>query len=70
MPIYEYACVDCETRFEKLVRDAAPVACPSCQGGRVNRLLSLVAVGAAQGAAASPMGGGGGGCCGGGCGCR
>jgi putative FmdB family regulatory protein len=72
MPIYEYACVDCETHFEKLVRDAAPVACPACQGGRVNRLLSLVAVGAGHGAAAaaSPMSGGGGGCCGGGCGCR
>jgi len=33
MPIFEYACEDCGTRFEKLVRRAAEVAevdCPSC----------------------------------------
>ena len=31
MPIYEYACDDCGTKFEKLVRRSADgVACPSC----------------------------------------
>jgi putative FmdB family regulatory protein len=33
MPIYEYLCDDCGTKFEKLVRrsaDADSVACPSC----------------------------------------
>ncbi len=33
MPIYEYACDDCGTKFEKLVRrtaDADAIACPSC----------------------------------------
>jgi len=33
MPIYEYQCQDCSTKFEKLVRraaDAAEVDCPSC----------------------------------------
>ena len=33
MPIYEYKCEDCGTKFEKLVRrsaDAAEVECPSC----------------------------------------
>lgn len=33
MPIYEYKCQKCETRFEKLVRGAADqdhLSCPSC----------------------------------------
>jgi putative FmdB family regulatory protein len=33
MPIYEYLCQDCGTKFEKLVRrvaDAPETACPSC----------------------------------------
>jgi putative FmdB family regulatory protein len=31
MPIYEYACEDCGSKFEKLVRRAADkVECPSC----------------------------------------
>lgn len=33
MPIYEYACDDCGTKFEKLVRrstEAQPVNCPAC----------------------------------------
>lgn len=33
MPIYEYKCEKCETRFEKLVRRAADeneLACPQC----------------------------------------
>ena len=33
MPIYEYLCQDCGTKFEKLVRrsaDASETQCPSC----------------------------------------
>ena len=33
MPIYEYLCQDCGTKFEKLVRrtaDASETECPSC----------------------------------------
>jgi putative FmdB family regulatory protein len=33
MPIYEYLCQDCGTKFEKLVRrsaDAPKTECPSC----------------------------------------
>jgi putative FmdB family regulatory protein len=33
MPIFEYSCGDCGTRFEQLVRraaDAGSVRCPSC----------------------------------------
>jgi putative FmdB family regulatory protein len=30
MPIFEYLCEDCGTKFEKLVRNGDAVACPSC----------------------------------------
>ncbi|MBM3724756.1 MAG: zinc ribbon domain-containing protein [Acidobacteria bacterium] len=30
MPIFEYQCEDCGTKFEKLVRGGTAVACPSC----------------------------------------
>jgi len=32
MPIFEYLCEDCGTKFEKLVRNggASELACPSC----------------------------------------
>ncbi|MBI4889725.1 MAG: zinc ribbon domain-containing protein [Acidobacteria bacterium] len=33
MPIYEYSCQDCGTRFEKLIRrdsDLDSLSCPSC----------------------------------------
>ena len=30
MPIFEYLCDDCGTRFEKLVRNGDRVLCPSC----------------------------------------
>jgi putative FmdB family regulatory protein len=70
MPIYEYACAECETHFEKLVHGAAAVACPQCQSPRVNRLLSLVGVRTQGAGAPAPASGGPGGCCGGGCGCR
>jgi putative FmdB family regulatory protein len=30
MPIFEYKCEDCGTKFEKLVRNGASVECPSC----------------------------------------
>jgi putative FmdB family regulatory protein len=43
MPIYEYLCEDCGTKFEKLMRStAAPsgVECPSCGESHVERQLS------------------------------
>jgi putative FmdB family regulatory protein len=30
MPIFEYACKDCGTSFEKLIRHNTAVECPSC----------------------------------------
>ena len=73
MPLYEYRCSTCSSKFEKYVRAwGDPVACPGC-GGDVEKLVSRFAMtsGASGGATidAAPETGGGGSCCGGGCGC-
>ena len=70
MPIYEYACMECESHFEELVRTAEQaVVCPECGAGNVLKQLSTFAV---IGASSQPSFGqtaAGGGCCGGSCGC-
>jgi putative FmdB family regulatory protein len=54
MPIYEYLCEDCGTKFEKLVRrmngtkngassEAADVECPSCGQKHLKQELSTFA---------------------------
>ena len=46
MPIYEYKCDDCGTRFEKLVRrtsDAPGIECPSCGEKHLTQELSTFA---------------------------
>ncbi len=64
MPIYEYRCSDCETRFEKLVRasDTDGPRCPSCGAAHLEQELSAFAAhsGATRGAQAAPMMSGGG----------
>jgi putative FmdB family regulatory protein len=73
MPIYEYACDDCGTRFEKLLRrttEASEVRCPSCGQDHLTTQYSTFAAhnsGSKTAAAPSaceamPSGG----CCGGG----
>ena len=45
MPIYEYACMECEEHFEELVRSAEQVVtCPSCGAAKVVKQLSSFAV--------------------------
>ena len=45
MPIYEYACMECESHFEELVRNAEQaVACPECGAGNVLKQLSSFSV--------------------------
>ena len=45
MPLYEYKCTGCGHEFEVLILKASqPVACPSCAGAPVERLLSMFAV--------------------------
>jgi len=46
MPIYEYQCQDCNTKFEKLVRraaESADVDCPSCGQKHVSQQYSTFA---------------------------
>jgi putative FmdB family regulatory protein len=45
MPIYEYECRRCRSRFEFLVIPSSPVAsCPSCGKKDLKQLISLCAV--------------------------
>ncbi len=46
MPIYEYRCQDCGTKFEKLIRrasDAPELVCPSCGEKRLQQEFSTFA---------------------------
>ena len=44
MPIYEYECVLCGERFDKLIRSISKmppeIVCPACQSTDVQRLIS------------------------------
>jgi putative FmdB family regulatory protein len=72
MPIYEYACSGCGSRFEKLVRRfSEEVSCPGCRSASVEKQLSVFAVGAPSASTAAsacgvPEAGCGAGACGGG----
>ena len=74
MPIYEFACADCEHRFDVFggfaSRDAAQV-CPSCEGTRTRALFSTFAITGAASIGEPVVQSGGGGCggCAGGCSC-
>lgn len=52
MPLYEYVCQDCESRFDALraMSDAdAPIPCPDCGSERVRRAISLFCAIGAEG---------------------
>lgn len=75
MPLYEYACLDCNDRFEELrpaAKADATVPCSTCGSSRVKRLLSVFATRpSSSGAAPTAVMSGGGGCaCGGHCSCH
>jgi putative FmdB family regulatory protein len=58
MPIFEYQCRKCGTRFEKRVNSAeAAATCKQCGSARVEKLLSVFAVaGASRSTAAEESG--------------
>ncbi|HKT47882.1 MAG TPA: zinc ribbon domain-containing protein [Candidatus Acidoferrales bacterium] len=72
MPIYEYICDECDTRFEKIViNKQQEIACPKCASRKATIQLSVFSSVAANGSSTpSSSSGGGGSCCGGGCGCH
>lgn len=46
MPLYEFVCVHCKTRFRKLVgvvANATPLQCPKCASAEVNQRISRFA---------------------------
>jgi len=65
MPIFEYRCKECSTRFETLVlRSDEKVECPNCHGSELSKLISAHAIGAAKSSeSACASGGCGGGSC-------
>jgi putative FmdB family regulatory protein len=74
MPIYEYLCDDCDTRFERIViNKQQEISCPKCASKKATIQLSVFATanGSSNGSSAKlPSSSSGGGCCGGGCGCH
>ena len=71
MPIYEYQCSRCHSRFEQLLLSVQEsVACPQCESNEVKRQLSVFSSPGDRGEAASEGGGGGCGCSPATCGCR
>jgi putative FmdB family regulatory protein len=44
VPIFEYRCRECQSRFETIVRGRATPECPSCGSVRLEKLLSTFAV--------------------------
>lgn len=54
MPIYEYICDDCQTRYEKLVRlNGDAIACPKCGSARHALQLSVFSAGRSNGSSKS-----------------
>ncbi len=60
MPVYEYRCKSCESRFDALrpiAQADAPVPCPTCAATETMRLLSVFAAQVKSGKS-SEIGGG------------
>ena len=56
MPIFEYTCEKCQTRFERLVKSAAAECqspCPKCGSKSTHRALSVFAVASDSGKSSS-----------------
>ena len=73
MPIYEYLCNECDTRFERIViNKQQEITCPKCASEKATLQLSVFATSSNGNSAKSSTAssGGGGSCCGGGCGCH
>jgi putative FmdB family regulatory protein len=43
MPLFEYECRGCGSRFEHLTRPDRPAVCPACQGVELQKQLSVFA---------------------------
>lgn len=73
MPIYEYACDDCGTRYEHLVLNKTQeISCPKCASNRHTLQLSVFSTSnkSNSGSNGTSFSGGGCGCTPRGCGCH
>jgi putative FmdB family regulatory protein len=74
MPIYEYICEDCGSRYERIVlSQAKAVSCPKCASSRGALQLSVFSARSKSNGTASEAGASSGGSCAcgaGGCGCN
>ncbi len=71
MPIYEYVCPDCKTKFElmrPISRSSDPADCPECNHTANRALSRFFCLSSSEFGMTAPIGGGDGGCasCGGG----
>jgi putative FmdB family regulatory protein len=57
MPIFEYLCDDCGTKFEKLVRSGDRVLCPQCGEDHLTTQFSTFSAHANGAPKAAEMGG-------------
>lgn len=55
MPMYEYACQQCEHSFETLVLGSEEIECPECHGQELERLFSVPAKPRGESSASLPM---------------
>lgn len=63
MPIFEYKCSNCDTKFEELVSSStATVICPQCKSDAVEKLLSTFAASSSSQSSGGAPSCGGGGC--------
>lgn len=72
MPIYEYICDDCQTRYERIILSPdQDAACPRCGSSRHTLQLSVFSAGRGNGKSeAAPQFPASGGCGRGTCGCH
>ena len=59
MPLYEYACRQCDKQFEALVRGSDTPECPACHSDDLERRLSVFAAHTQNGSSVSDMAGAG-----------
>jgi putative FmdB family regulatory protein len=64
MPIYEYACKECQHEFEALVYGSKKAECPKCASKQLAPKLSVFAVSAPGTSTKAPRAAGGCGACG------
>ena len=55
MPIYEYVCNDCQTRYERIVMSKSQkIECPKCESKRHTLQLSVFSAGKPSNGSSAP----------------